>query len=73
MQTLAELVVAERIRDLQRDAEADRRARAVVASRRSRAVWRRGAGAAARRVSHAFESLAVQLDPHLCQPSYGRE
>jgi hypothetical protein len=73
MQPLAEHVVAERIRDLLREAEAARRAQAVAVSGRSRAAWRRWSGGAARRLSQALEAVAAELDPSVARPSYGRE
>lgn len=73
MQPLAALLIAERIDDLLREADADRRAQAAVANRRSRAAWRRWSGGAARRLSAALETVATELDPAVCRPSYGRE
>lgn len=73
MQPLAERVVTERINDLLREADADRRAQAVVANRRTRAAWRRWSGGFARRLSVALAVVASELDPAVCRPSYGGE
>lgn len=73
MQTLAEIVASEHIRDLQREAEVARLVRAARPSRRGPAAWRRLSGAAARQLSETLESLAIRLDPTVCRPSYGRE
>lgn len=73
MQPLAEHVVTERIKDILREADADRRAQAAVAGGRTRAAWRRWSGGAARRLSAALETVASELDPAACRPSYGRE
>ena len=73
MQTLPELVVTDHIRDLQREAETARLAQAGAASRRTRAAWRRVCGPPPRRLSVTLESIALQLDPTIRRPSYGRE
>ena len=72
MQTLAAFLIAEHIKDIQREADAVRLARSD-ASERTRPAWRRNAGTAARRLSSALDDLAHELDPTVCRPSYGRE
>lgn len=72
MQTLAEFLIGEHIRDMQRKADAARLARSA-ASERTRPGWRRQTGQAARRLSVSLDDLASQLDPGACRPSYGRE
>jgi hypothetical protein len=72
MQTLASFLIGERIRDIQREADAARLAR-LVSSERTRAPWRRQTGNAVRRLSVALDDLASDLDPSACRPSYGRE
>jgi len=71
MQTLASFLIAEHIKDLRAEADADRLAR-LATSERTRAAWRRQLGGGARRLSAALDGLAAQLDP-ACRPSYGRE
>ena len=63
----------DRIRELHRDAAANRLARAARPTRPARAAWRRHGGAAARWLSDVAADVAVALDPTICRPSYGRE
>jgi CRP-like cAMP-binding protein len=72
MDHLIATFVADRIRRLEEEAATERLAR-FVASERTRAAWRRYVGNGARRLSVAFEDVALQLDPGACRPSYGRE
>jgi len=73
MQSVPQIVVSDHIRELHREAEAARLARALGSSRRGPAGWRRVGGAAARQLSDSLESIARRLDPTVCRPSYGRE
>jgi hypothetical protein len=70
--SLAAFLIAEHIREIQREADHERLTRSL-ASERTRAAWRRQTGHAARRLSGALDGLASQLDPTVCRPSYGRE
>jgi hypothetical protein len=74
--SLATFLISEHIRDIQREADAQRLARAaapVDATERTRSAWRRQLGGGARRLSAALDELASELDPATCRPSYGRE
>jgi hypothetical protein len=71
MQTLAAFLIAEHMKDIQREADAVRLAQVEV-TERTRPAWRRSLGTAARRLSGALDELAAELDP-ACRPSYGRE
>jgi len=73
MQPLVGFLATEHVRDLHREAQADRLARIAQASRHRPAAWRRHGGAAARRLSAALAAVAISLDPAACHPSYGRE
>jgi hypothetical protein len=71
MDHLTSILVADRIQRFEREAAAERLARAT--SERTRAAWRRFAGDTARRLSARLDEVASQLDPASCRPSYGRE
>ena len=73
MQSLDQFLVNERIQDLQREAEAERLVSASRLARRQAAAWRRHGGAVARWLSQTAGDIAIDLDPSLCVPSYGRE
>lgn len=77
MQTLASFLTEEHIKDLQREADADRLARLATPEQTGSAL-RRQVGNGARRLSAALDDFATQLDPAACRtsysrPSYGRE
>jgi hypothetical protein len=73
MHPLDVFLSSERIRELHREAEANRLARTARTARHARAAWRRHGGAAARWLSAAAADVAIALDPSLCRPFYGRE
>jgi hypothetical protein len=73
MGILTELLVNERIQDIERETAAHRSLEVEPISGGSRPAWRRHGGAAARRLSVALAGLAAELDPAICRPSYGRE
>jgi hypothetical protein len=73
MQPLEQFLVNEHIRELRREADAERLAGANRLLRRRAAAWRRHGGAVARWLSRTAGDVAVTLDPTLCLPSYGRE
>ena len=73
MEPIGALLMTERIRDIERDTEAQRPHQLELPFRRTRPAWRRHGGAAARRLSAALADVAAELDPAVCRPSYGRE
>jgi hypothetical protein len=72
MERLEEVLVRERIADLQRDAAARRLASAVSEADRRRSAHR-SPRVAVRVVSNGLMFVATRLDPNLRRPSYGRE
>ena len=73
MGPITELVVSERINDIEREAARDSALRFDDTTSPERPAWRRHGGAAARRLSLALADLATELDPAIRRPSYGRE
>lgn len=73
MGPMTELLVSERIRDLEREAASHSHMTFDEPATASRPAWRRHGGAAARRLSLALAGLAAELDPTLRRASYGRE
>lgn len=73
MGPMTELLVSERIRDLEREAASHGQLAFDEPETSSRPAWRRHGGAAARRLSLALADLATELDPSLRWRSYGRE
>lgn len=66
-------LIAEHIRDILREADAARLARAVARANRGRSRWRRRVGAGMRGLSVRLADLARRLDPAIPARSYGRE
>ena len=72
MQTLATYLIAARIDDIRREADAARLA-GMASVERTRPAWRRKAGSVARRLSATLASVAADLDPAPRRTSYGCE
>jgi len=73
MGTLTELLVEERIRDIEREATSRRVPSFEDVASTAGPAWRRASGGAARRLSVALAELAADLDPSLRRRSYGSE